>query len=297
MSLIFTAHLQVAVRFSSHGLWKRGDRLLGLVSSPESYPLWYVRSGCLRVKTAWGEHRIREGEFILMPGTPGRDVYAMEDTDFLSVGLHAKLFGLVDLLHTLKPPIVWTPPTEPRAALETLMREIEYERSGDVTWRPNDTTPYRYRGFTTPNGLPLELPYNHTTRYLRDSYGRAVFALCWRLLGGQDHLPMAADSPAWLGYALETMTKEPSLALPEIALRVGVSPVRLRRGFHRHLGTTPHDFLIQIRLETARRMLETSHDEVSAIATAVGFESQSYFTRLFKRVYGITPGESRHRGG
>lgn len=60
--------------------------------------------------------------------------------------------------------------------------------------------------------------------------------------------------------------------------------------FHKYIGIRPIDYVIQYRLERAANMLE--HDcSVKDTATAVGYPDSFYFSRLFKKHFGISPSE------
>ena len=76
---------------------------------------------------------------------------------------------------------------------------------------------------------------------------------------------------------------------------VDTSPSNFRRQFTRTLGISPGRYLTAIRLNAARKLLETTEKLVSEIANETGFWDQSHLTKLFKRERGITPGEYRRR--
>lgn len=80
--------------------------------------------------------------------------------------------------------------------------------------------------------------------------------------------------------------------LDELADLVHCTSYYLIRLFQEQRGIAPHKFLIQIRLERARVLLDEGHDIVDA-ALLSGFADQSHLTRLFKARYGLTPGVYR----
>ncbi|MFD4929531.1 bifunctional transcriptional activator/DNA repair enzyme AdaA [Peribacillus butanolivorans] len=67
------------------------------------------------------------------------------------------------------------------------------------------------------------------------------------------------------------------------------SPYHLQRLFKRVKGLSPTEYIQQLRLEKAIRMLESSEQPVTEIGLAVGFSSIPYFITLFKRKKGYTP--------
>src|SRR5438445_462120 len=85
------------------------------------------------------------------------------------------------------------------------------------------------------------------------------------------------------------------LTVDMLAREVGLSPAHFARAFKETVGRAPHQYLLWLRLERARRLLELCDADLSDIAQRTGFADQAHFTRLFKRAYGITPGAlTRH---
>ena len=80
------------------------------------------------------------------------------------------------------------------------------------------------------------------------------------------------------------------LTIGMLAREVGLSPAHFARAFKETLGRAPHQYLLALRLERARRLLESSETSLSDIAQRAGFADQAHFTRLFKRAFGVTPG-------
>jgi AraC family transcriptional regulator len=75
-----------------------------------------------------------------------------------------------------------------------------------------------------------------------------------------------------------------------LAGEVELSPAHFARAFKETMGVTPHQYLLHLRLERSRRMLDADDAMLSEVAQRVGFADQAHFTRLFKREYGVTPG-------
>ncbi|MEG0488222.1 MAG: AraC family transcriptional regulator [Acinetobacter sp.] len=65
--------------------------------------------------------------------------------------------------------------------------------------------------------------------------------------------------------------------------------IQLIRLFKKDLHTTPHAFLLKIRLQHATLLLKTSHLSIYNIALNLGFQSETHFGRVFKQHYGMTP--------
>lgn len=81
-----------------------------------------------------------------------------------------------------------------------------------------------------------------------------------------------------------------NLTVDLLAHEVSLSPAHFARAFKETLGRSPHRYLLMLRLEKARRLLEDSEAVLSEVAQRTGFADQAHFTRLFKREFGVTPG-------
>jgi len=80
---------------------------------------------------------------------------------------------------------------------------------------------------------------------------------------------------------------------PRIAKGVGVSTRQLERLFRRHLGCTPTQHYVRLRLEKARKLLRHSTLSVLGIGVACGFTSASHFARAYRSHFGIVPSADR----
>jgi AraC-like DNA-binding protein len=80
------------------------------------------------------------------------------------------------------------------------------------------------------------------------------------------------------------------VTLSDLAAVAQFSPFHLLRTFRSSVGLTPHAYLIQVRIEEGKRLLRTGNS-ISDVSASTGFTDQSHFTRHFKRIMGVTPGQ------
>ncbi|NQU11036.1 helix-turn-helix transcriptional regulator [bacterium] len=85
------------------------------------------------------------------------------------------------------------------------------------------------------------------------------------------------------------------LYIAEVASHLRLSPTHVTRLFREQLKETPIRALIRMRLVRAHNLLRDPTLNIGEVATACGFESLSYFTRVFIRAYSCPPTAFRRR--
>lgn len=85
------------------------------------------------------------------------------------------------------------------------------------------------------------------------------------------------------------------LTLEEIAAAACISEREALRCFKENMRKTPFHYLLEFRVNQAKNLLVSGDEAVVEIALACGFESASYFNRVFRRCVGMTPSEFRRR--
>jgi transcriptional regulator GlxA family with amidase domain len=121
--------------------------------------------------------------------------------------------------------------------------------------------------------------------------------------GGQPQLSVSLASQAsemtnirelqiWIAEHLGTR-----LSVEELADRVSMSVRNFERVFTREVGTTPSQYVLQVRVEAARRQLERTDRGLKHVASAAGFGNVDVMRRAFVRLLGITPRRYREVAG
>jgi AraC family transcriptional regulator len=112
-----------------------------------------------------------------------------------------------------------------------------------------------------------------------------------------EHTETPATQPRAVAQALQFIHANytSDLSLNEIAKAVNLSPFHVARLFKQSVGVSPHQYLIQLRVNSARSLLSAGSGEhsLAELASAVGFADQSHLTRHFKRIVGVTPRQFR----
>ncbi|MES2104744.1 MAG: AraC family transcriptional regulator [Pseudomonadota bacterium] len=84
-----------------------------------------------------------------------------------------------------------------------------------------------------------------------------------------------------------------ALTLTSLAASEGKSELRFLRDFKRAVGMTPHAYLVETRLQAARRMIQQTRLPLADIALECGFAHQSHMGSAFQAALGISPGQYR----
>jgi transcriptional regulator GlxA family with amidase domain len=121
--------------------------------------------------------------------------------------------------------------------------------------------------------------------------------------GGQPQVSVSLASQAsemtsirelqiWIADHLETR-----LSVEDLAERMAMSVRNFERVFTREVGTTPSQYVLQMRVEAARHRLERTDSGLKQVASAAGFGSVDVMRRAFVRLLGITPRRYRELAG
>ena len=84
-----------------------------------------------------------------------------------------------------------------------------------------------------------------------------------------------------------------NISVESLASASNISVSALERRFRKHLKTTPHQYINEVRLDNARQMLLETDKAIGTIALETGFSDHSHFTRAFSKRYGCTPSHAR----
>ncbi|GGG29480.1 AraC family transcriptional regulator [Lysinibacillus alkalisoli] len=85
------------------------------------------------------------------------------------------------------------------------------------------------------------------------------------------------------------------IPIATLAAQNGVNRNRLTYVFKRHAGMGPAEYILRYRLNRGKEMLLTSPLPIQQIAHEIGFSDPFYFSRTFKKYYGIAPSSYRER--
>lgn len=97
-----------------------------------------------------------------------------------------------------------------------------------------------------------------------------------------------------IDYILEHL--DTRIKMEDLSRNTGLSGAYISRLFKEETGTTVTEYILQRKLETACNMLDFSSYPITWIASTLAFPSESYFCKVFKAEFGISPGKYRKEG-
>jgi AraC family transcriptional regulator len=139
-------------------------------------------------------------------------------------------------------------------------------------------------------------------KLFRETRGQEESDLCLgsllaELVGCVARLPResAKDAPQWLSRVVDKLKNEycERLTLDELAREAGVHPVHLSRIFRRCNGEGIREYVHRLRIRSACEQMLTPRKSLAEISLETGFADQSHFTRVFRRITGMSPGAFR----
>lgn len=86
-----------------------------------------------------------------------------------------------------------------------------------------------------------------------------------------------------------------AISVERLALQMNYTPQYVSRKFKEQMGCSPLDYVIQLRMDLARKMLRDTEATLQEVADFVGYQDNIYFNRMFKKQTGITPGQYRKK--
>ncbi len=103
------------------------------------------------------------------------------------------------------------------------------------------------------------------------------------------------SAPRWLGRVIDKLKSEfcERITLEELSLEAGVHPVHLSRVFRRCTREGIGEYVHRLRIRAACEQMLKPDTSLTEVALEKGFADQSHFTRVFRRVTGMSPGAFR----
>ncbi len=119
-----------------------------------------------------------------------------------------------------------------------------------------------------------------------------IFSIFYGML----HKLCPDDIPHKLKKAIQLIHSDfcdPSLTNTKLAAECNVSEIYFRKLFAKHFGSSPKQFIIDMRIQNAKQLLAEGNLSIEAISEKCGFSNPYHFCRVFKQRIGTTPSKYR----
>jgi AraC family transcriptional regulator len=80
-----------------------------------------------------------------------------------------------------------------------------------------------------------------------------------------------------------------NIGLNDLAKNINISPFHFIRLFKQTIGISPYQFMLQLKIERAKQLIQQSEFSLTSIAYQLGFMDQAHFCNAFKKATGVTP--------
>lgn len=131
------------------------------------------------------------------------------------------------------------------------------------------------------------------TDELITSYLREILIYAWRLSGDKFVINDDIKSKVFKVQNILENNYQTNITIEEICKTLYISTYYLTRNFTKHIGISPKQYLIHIRLNNAGKLLKNTSMSIAEISEKSGFQSTSNFIAYFKKYFGITPRKFR----
>jgi len=116
-----------------------------------------------------------------------------------------------------------------------------------------------------------------------------------RQLGPRSAALGLSDPALKMAITIMEQKLDADLNISDLTKRVGVSSKALERKFRKAFDTTPYQFLINMRLDKALRLVDTTDLPLIEVAVSCGFSETGHLAKHFKARYGVSPTTFRKR--
>lgn len=106
---------------------------------------------------------------------------------------------------------------------------------------------------------------------------------------------MLADDnfPEKARRVVEESLSDPDFGVHELGRQLNIGRTQLHNRLKAHTGQSAALFIRTVRLQHARGLLETTTLNVSEVAYRVGFNDPNYFSRCYRKLFGVAPSQGR----
>lgn len=220
---------------------------------------YFITSGTCIIEIEGKEYTATAGQWFFIPAGAKHAYHNLPGCSFQKYWMHFDLYPTADLFSLLELPFFVNVP-EDSSVYSLFDKAVQAMNSAVLTDRIHLKTCLfnllsEYICLVYPDGITVENPDDRIEQVLR--------------------------------YINSNLAR--TLSVPELAKHFGLHPTHFIRFFRSKTGYTPAQYVRLRRLETAKRLLESTDMYIGDIMDQVGIHDESLFSRQFKKHYSLSP--------
>ena len=249
---------------SGNSSWNKGRSEID-----NCFKIYWITEGAIYLRDEQGEYLLQEGRLYVINGSRLISQYCVDS--FSTHWLHFIPKDLIVHHMLLSMPMVVEFSGENTIVPIESMKNIEQLISGDLIYMDYCIESIRIQAFIQT--LIVKLFERHSCKSVKT-------------------IAIQTIEPA-IRYMKENYTKQ--VKLEQLAASCFLSPNYFHKIFTKTLHTTPANYLLMLRMNSSISLLLNEKHSIKEIAYQMGFCNDAYFSRVFKKYFGITPGEYQQK--
>lgn len=103
--------------------------------------------------------------------------------------------------------------------------------------------------------------------------------------------PTHSNSVELMGHYMSRHYYRSDFSIRDLAIQFGYSPNYIQRCFRKMFGMSPREYLLEIRMRAAIRLMQMKSCRIKELASLCGFQDVHHFSKTFRRYYGVSPSD------
>lgn len=245
----------------------------------------YVKEGSLKVSVNDQTYTLQKGDGIFINAGVLHAYSGVEQVQTY----YPNLVFLPSLVYGSKESVYWVDYVQPLVCSVSFTHLI---LSKQIVWQAQALE-------CVERALELFVPAPSGREFeIREYLSKLLLLICRNHLLGDEQVGSGQAQIMLIRKMLEFMERhymEP-IQLQHIAESAFISSRECLRLFKNVIGTSPKQYLMQLRMKKAKYLLEQTTVPISEICACCGFQDQSYFSKMFRRQFGSSPARFRKEG-
>lgn len=175
--------------------------------------------------------------------------------------------------------------------INNVSEKLSYDLDFDITKvkieKPFFSANNELIGLTTKRIVETANQNTANKEFLLDLYAQEITYSLLNTKGAQEILSSDLNNPIKRSIQIMKANLKNNITVSEIAYELNMSLPNYSSKFKKLIGMKPNDYLKNLKLDEAKRLLKTK--SVTEVAYDLGYENISHFINLFKKKFGLTP--------